>query len=108
MSGPDKPKVLDEEWSDDRVRSFLFLEPFDKSINADYHVLERAYTAMRADDFRRFLVFFTEHSRDLDALSPDGETILDRVSEHRRSGAYAQALKEFGAGCAASTDAATN
>lgn len=97
MSGPDKPKVLDEEWSDERVRSFLLLEPFDTSINPDYHVLARAYESMRADDFRRFLAFFTEASRDLDARSPDGETILDRVSQHRRSVEYAQALKDAGA-----------
>lgn len=98
MSGPDKPKVLDEEWSDDRVRSFLLLEPFDTSINADYHVLVRAYESMRAGDFRRFLGFFNEASRDLNALSPDGETILDRISQHRRSVEYVAALKEFGAG----------
>lgn len=97
MSGPDKPKVLDEEWSDDRVRSFLALEPFDTSINPDYHVLVRAYESMRADDFRRFLGFFTQASRDLNALSPEGETILERVSQHRRSVAYAEYLKEFGA-----------
>lgn len=100
MSGPDKPKVLDEEWSDERVRSFLSLEPFDTSINADYHVLVRAYESMRADDFRRFLAFFTEASRDINALSPDGETILDRVSQHRRSVDYVQALKDFEAASA--------
>lgn len=102
MSGPDKPKVLDEEWSDDRVRSYLGLEPFDSTINTDYHVLARAYESMRADDFRRFLAFYSEANRDLNALSPDGETILDRVSQHRRSGEYAQALREFGAGHAKS------
>jgi hypothetical protein len=100
VSGPDKPKVVDEEWSDDRVRSYLSLEPFDSTIKTDYHVLARAYESMRADDFRRFLAFFTEANRDLDTLSPDGETILDRVSEHRRSVEYVQALKEFGAGYA--------
>ncbi|MAM00481.1 PA4642 family protein [Hydrocarboniclastica marina] len=97
MAGPDKPKVLDEEWSDERVSSFLSLEPYDTSISKDYFVLERAYQSMRADDFRRFLGFFTEASRDLDSLSPGGETILDLISQHRRSVEYAEALKEFGA-----------
>lgn len=97
MAGPDKPKVLDEEWSDERVSSFLLLEPYDTSINRDYFVLERAYQSMRADDFRRFLKFFTDAERDLDSLSPDDETILDLVSQHRRSVDYVAALEQFGA-----------
>lgn len=97
MSGPDKPKVLDEEWSDERVRSFLDVTPFDTSINPDYHALARAYESMRAGDFRRFLAFFTDAGRDIDARNSDGETMLDRVSQHRRSVEYAQALKDFGA-----------
>ena len=97
MSGPDKPKVVDEEWSDERVRSYLGLEPYDASIDSDYHVLERAYTSMREGDYRRFLAFFTEAGRDLNARGPNGQTILERVSEHRRSGGYADALEEFGA-----------
>ena len=37
MSGPDKPKVIGEEWSDERVRSFLDIRPWDANENADYH-----------------------------------------------------------------------
>ena len=29
MSGPDKPKVIGEEWSDERVKSYLAVEPYD-------------------------------------------------------------------------------
>ena len=29
MSGPDKPKVIGEEWSDERVKSYLDLTPWD-------------------------------------------------------------------------------
>ncbi|MFE8070435.1 PA4642 family protein [Marinobacteraceae bacterium S3BR75-40.1] len=97
MSGPDKPKVIGEEWSDERVRSFLFITPYDKAENVDYHVLIKAYHAMRAEDFERFLRFFTEENRDINARDENGETILDRVSEHRRSTAYADALRNFGA-----------
>lgn len=97
MSGPDKPKVLDEEWSDERVRSFLFLTPYDNAQNPDYHVLIKAYQAMRAYDFERFLAFFTAENRDINARDEQGETILDRVSQHRRSGDYAEALRRCGA-----------
>jgi len=97
VSGPDKPKVLDEEWSDERVRSFLFLTPYDSAQNPDYHVLIKAYHAMRAYDFERFLGFFTAENRDINARDEQGGTILDRVSQHRRSGDYAEALRRSGA-----------
>ncbi|MCG7200355.1 PA4642 family protein [Marinobacter pelagius] len=97
MSGPDKPKVIGEEWSDERVKSFLALEPYDTSINADYHALLRAYQAMRAGDFERFVRFFVEAGRDLNATNDLGETMLDHVSRHRRSGDYARVLENAGA-----------
>jgi len=97
MSGPDKPKVLDEEWSDERVKGFLALEPYDKAINADFNALLKAYQAMRAEDFERFVGFFVEAGRDLNAANEHGETILDLISQHRRSVAYAETLKAAGA-----------
>lgn len=96
MSGPEKPKVIGEEWSDERVKSFLFLSPYDARVNPDFHVLIKAYQAMRAEDFERFIGFFTEAGRNLNAVSEDGQTILDHVLEHRRSVAYAEALKAAG------------
>jgi hypothetical protein len=97
MSGPDKPKVIGEEWSDERVKSFLDLSPWDKNLNPDHFVLIRAYESMRAGDFERFLAFFVEAGRDLNAEDEHGQTILGRVSQHRRSGDYAQALEKAGA-----------
>lgn len=97
MSGPDKPKVIGEEWSDDRVRSYLNLTPWDASVNPDYFVLDRAYEAMRAEDFERFVGFFVEAGRDLNAENPQGHTILDRILRHRRSVDYARALEVAGA-----------
>ncbi|MGP4845406.1 PA4642 family protein [Marinobacter sp. 1Y8] len=105
MSGPDKPKVIGEEWSDERVKSFLFITPYDKKLNPDYQVLIKAYQAMRAGDFERFLAFFTEVDRDLNALGADGQTMLDHVSEHRRGVEYVEALKKYGAQSAASQQA---
>lgn len=97
MSGPEKPKVIGEEWSDERVKAFLFISPYDARINPDFHVLIKAYQAMRAGDFERFLVFFNEAGRDINAINEDGQTILDHVLEHRRSVAYAEALRAAGA-----------
>lgn len=97
MSGPDKPKVIGEEWSDERVRSFLDIRPWDANENADYHALLKAYQAMRAEDFERFIGFFVAENRDLNATGPDGETILDLISRHRRSVDYASALEKAGA-----------
>lgn len=97
MSGPDKPKVIGEEWSDERVKSYLDLTPWDRSINADYFVLSRAYESMRAEDFERFISFFVEAGRDLNAEDEHGATILDRIALHRRSAEYARVLENAGA-----------
>lgn len=97
MSGPEKPKIIGEEWSDERVRSFLDLKPYREDLDADYFVLLRAYESMRAEDFERFIKFFVESGRNLNAVNEQGETILDRVSEHRRSIDYARTLKQAGA-----------
>lgn len=105
MSGPEKPKVTGEEWSDERVRGFLFLSPYDARINPDFHVLIKAYQAMRAEDFERFVGFFKAAGRDLDAPGEDGRTILDHVTEHRRSVEYADILRAAGAGHSQKTGA---
>ncbi|MGM0768279.1 MAG: PA4642 family protein [Pseudomonadota bacterium] len=97
MSGPDKPKVIGEEWSDERVRSFLAIEPAEAGTNADFLVLQKAYQAMRAEDFERFIGFFVAAGRNLDAVGDSGETMLDHILKHRRSTAYAAALQAAGA-----------
>jgi hypothetical protein len=97
MSGPDKAKVIGEEWSDDRVKSFLAIEPYDAAINQDFNALLKAYQAMRAGDFERFIGFFVEAGRNLNAVNEHGETILDLISQHRRSSAYVETLKQAGA-----------
>lgn len=101
MSGPEKPKVIGEEWSDERVKSFLSITPYDTSLNADFYCLIKAYQAMRLEDFERFITFFVDAGRNLNALGEQGETILDHISAHRRSVAYAEALKKAGAKTAA-------
>ena len=72
MSGPDKPKVIGEEWSDERVKSFLAITPYDSNINPDFNALIKAYQAMIAEDFDRFVGFFVEAGRDLNAVDENG------------------------------------
>ena len=93
--GPSQPKVVGEEWSDDRVKGFLELQPRDER-NPDYHVLRESYEYMLAGDYARLVAFFTAAGRDLNALGPDGRTMLDRVSEHAKGAEYAAILKQAG------------
>lgn len=95
MSGPDKPKVIGEEWSDERVKSFLPPEP--RSEGSDYTALLKAYRAMIAEDFERFVGFFAEAGGNLNDTNENGETILDLISQHRKGTDYARALEQAGA-----------
>ncbi|MDX5298568.1 MAG: PA4642 family protein [Gammaproteobacteria bacterium] len=97
MSGPTQPAVHDEEWSDERVRDYLFSTPYQAGVDPDHHVLLRAYRAMRAEDFKRFLVFFAEAGRNINARDAQGNTLLDDVSRHAKGQAYAEALRAQGA-----------
>ncbi len=92
----DKEKVLDEVWTEDRVKSFLEVRSYDE-VEEDFHMLLKAYQSMRADDFAKFVDFFTIEGRSVNAKNPEGQTVLSIVEEHRRSGAYAEILKAAGA-----------
>ncbi len=88
--------VRDEWWSDERVESFLHMKPIDDE-SADYHVLLKAYRGMVPEAFVRFIAFFTEASRNLNAPGPGGKTILKLMQEHRNADEYVQILKDAGA-----------
>lgn len=96
MSGPSQPKTVDEDWSDERVKSFLALQPLDDT-HPDYHVMIKAYRYMVAFDFERFVAFFVEAGRDINAKDQDGNTILDLVSNHKSSTAFVDILEKAGA-----------
>lgn len=96
MSGPSQPKVEGEQWSDERISGFLSLKPQDNTA-VDYHVLTQAYQHMTSAFFSRFIDMFVSAGRDINALSPTGETFLARVSTHASSGEYAQILRKHGA-----------
>ncbi len=92
----DKQKVLGEIFDDARIKSFLEYDAYG-DMNADYHVLEKAYRGMKAENFATFVGFFKEAGRDLNATNGDGKTILQVVSEHRLGEEYADILKQAGA-----------
>jgi hypothetical protein len=92
----DKEKVLDEVWTEDRVKSFLEVRSYDE-VEEDFHMLLKAYQSMRADDFEKFVGFFTAEGRSVNSKDPEGRTVLSIVREHRRSGEYAEILKQAGA-----------
>ena len=96
MLKKDKEKVLDEVWTEDRVREFLDVRP-PAGVNEDFHMLLKAYQSMRADDFALFLGMFKEQGRDVNAADGKNRTVLTYINEHRNSSDYAEALKAAGA-----------
>jgi hypothetical protein len=92
----DKQKVLGEHFDDERIKSFLDMESYG-NINPDFHVLEKAYRGMIAENFATFVRFFIEAGRDINATDPNGKTILTIISQHRHASDYIEALKNAGA-----------
>ena len=92
----DKQKVLDDVWTEDHVKSFLNVRPHDGD-DEDFHMLLKAYQSMRASDFELFVNFYGEQSRDINARGLDGRSVLEIISEHRKSADYAAILKAAGA-----------
>ncbi len=92
----DKKKVVGEPMTEDQIRVFLSGMP-EQGENPDFHDLLRAYRSLREDDFAQFLTMFCAAGRDLNARGLTGKTLLETVSDHRKSGGYAQALRQAGA-----------
>lgn len=88
--------VRDEWWSDERVKSFLALEP-SRDEGSDFHALLKAYRGMIPEAFSRFVHFFNAAGRDINARNHHGQTLLEIVREHQNSGEYAQILEQAGA-----------
>lgn len=92
----DKEKVLDEVWNEQRVKDFLQVQPAE-DIEADFHVLLKAYQSMRLENFSEFVGFFVAENRNINATDPAGNTVLSIVQQHRRSTDYAKVLTDHGA-----------
>ena len=89
----DKQKVLGEILDDERIMHFLDYQA-PKGVDADFHVLEKAYRGMGVENFKTFLNFFTAAKRNIHATNPDGQSLLDIASTHRHADDYVTALKE--------------
>lgn len=92
----DKQKVIGEVFDDARIQSFLqFIPP--QGVDADYHVLEKAYRGMTEESFVTFVKFFVEDGRDINARNPQGRTILEEIRTHRLAEEYIAILEANGA-----------
>ena len=96
MSKKDKVKVLDEVWTEERVKDFLGLVTIE-GINADFHVLHMAYKNMRIENFEQFLGFFIEANRDINAREEQDRSLVEIISHHKKAAPYVQALQASGA-----------
>ena len=93
---PDKAKVVDEVWDDERIRSFLHKAPMGDEADPDYSVLLYAYRSMRPEDFQQFVELFVAEGRNLKAKSNAGLTLLETVAEHRKAAAFRAILETAG------------
>lgn len=92
----DKEKVLGEIFDEERIKTFLtFTAPSD--VNADFHLLEKAYRGMRGENFGTFVKLFVESGRDINATCPEGKTFLQTIKNHRNGEEYVIALEAAGA-----------
>ena len=92
----DKEKVLGEIFDDVRIATFLnYTAP--SGVNADYHLLEKAYRGMRGENFSTFVKLFIAAGRDVNAKSADGKTFLQTIKTHRLSEEFVLALEKAGA-----------
>lgn len=92
MLKKDKEKVLDEVWTEDRVREFLDVRA-PAGANEDHHMLLKAYQSMRSEHFDMFIDMFLAENRDLNAQDKAGRTVLSYIKEHRNSADYVKALE---------------
>ncbi len=91
----DKKKVVGEPMTDEQIKVFLDFLPEDGE-NPDFHVLLRAYRALRIEDFERFVAFFQAQGRDLRATDERGRTLLDIVRGHGKSEPFVAVLEKAG------------
>ena len=92
----DKEKVLGEIFDEERIKTFLQF-PAPAGMNADFHLLEKAYRGMRGENFSTFVRLFVEAGHDLNAAGPAGKTFLQTIKSHRNSEEYVMALEAAGA-----------
>ncbi len=95
--GRTQPAKFGESWEDERIAGWL-QQPVPADANPDFHRLWRAYQSMRAYDFERFIQIFLENGGDINARSPQGETLRHILARHRQATDFIHILED--AGCA--------
>lgn len=96
MAAKDKAPVQGEPMPEEQFRALLRFQP-EEGEDPDFHVLLRAYRGMTPEDFARFLTFFTEEGRNINARDSSGRTLKQVISRHRHAGPYIESLEEAGA-----------
>lgn len=92
----DKQKVLGEHFDDERIKGFLTFASHGE-VDTDYHLLEKAYRGMKADNFATFIDFFVAEGRNINAKNPEGKSFLQVIQRHRSANDYIAVLKAKGA-----------
>lgn len=92
----DKQKVLGEVFDNERIMTFLDFEP-PAGTTKDFHLLEKAYRGMKAENFDTFLTLFKDANYDINAKNPNGHSILAIIEHHKQSKDYEEILKKHGA-----------
>ncbi|MYD43786.1 MAG: hypothetical protein F4W90_07835 [Gammaproteobacteria bacterium] len=93
----DKEKVIDEVWTDERIKEFLgTITPSQAGTkfpgDHDFYVLLRAYQAMRLEDFEKFLGYFKDDGGNLEARNGRDQTLKSFIRSHRKSQPFIDAL----------------
>jgi hypothetical protein len=89
----DKKKITNEVITDALLEQFFDCRPPD-GVEADYHILERAYRGLQAPDFERFVKLFVSRQHKLNARGPQG-TLLEVINTHRKGTDYVAAIKKY-------------
>jgi len=96
MAAKDKAPVQGEPMPEQQFRALLRFQP-ERGEDPDFHVLLRAYRGMTPEDFARFMEFFREEGRNVDARDPKGRTLKQLIRRHRHAGPYIEVLEQAGA-----------
>jgi len=88
----DKVKVIGENASDEKIKSYLTLEPTSDT-QADLYKLIKAYRGLKSDDFIKFVKLFVAGGFNLEATNNNGQTFKQIISKHKNSLPYLEALK---------------
>jgi hypothetical protein len=87
----DKVQIIGEVFDAARLRSFLDYQP-PQGVDADYHVLEKAYRGMGAENFADFLALFVAAGRNPRATNPAGQTLAEVLRDQRHAEPYLATL----------------